>query len=97
MNFTAIVAGIGTTIVAISVQLFSKPLTESLPEFFDRNPNCLPEDVESYQNLVSSAFKKSESYRMVLIAVAGTYFIHRLCFELGRILIDAQLAAREKK
>lgn len=34
---------------------------------------------------------------MILIAIAGSYFVHRLCFELGRILWDGTRPAKEEK
>ena len=51
----------------------------SLTEFLDRNPECSPSDVESAQSLIRSCFKKTESFRLVLLAMAASFFICRLC------------------
>ena len=34
---------------------------------------------------------------MVLLAIAASFFINRLCTEVGRIIIDAQEGQREKE
>ena len=50
----------------------------SLTEFYDRNPDCTESDTESIKSLLHSCFKKTESFRLVLLAMAGAFFICRL-------------------
>ena len=63
---------------------------DSATEFFERNPECSPEDLASFTNIIRSSFKKTESFKLVLLAAAASFFIYRLCWELGRIIMDAQ-------
>ena len=63
--------------------------TNNLDEFLERNPECLKADSDSLEGLLRSSFKKTETFRIVLLAIAGSFFVHRLCFELGRIIIQA--------
>ena len=82
--------GAGLLLTALVTNHLMTAQRASLSEFFDLNPNCSPEDVESLQSLFHSIFKKTESFRLVLLAVAASFFICRLCQELGKILVDAQ-------
>ena len=96
MEFSLKIFCTGTlTTLLLTMPLYTA-IQDSLPEFYARNPDCSAEDTESAIGLLRSSFKKSESFRLVLLAMAGSFFIGRLCTELGRIIIDAQETAREK-
>lgn len=97
MNATLKIGGASVFLTALFSSTLYLSIQNSLTEFFSRNPGCVRDDTDSAMSLLKSSFKKSESFRLVLLAMCGAFFLSRLAFELGRILLTESEKQREKR
>ena len=97
MDFTLKAGSLAVLLAALYAMPLYQSVNDSLAEFFERNPECSQEDTESVLSLLNSAFKKSDLFKPTLLAVSGAFFLSRLFFELGRIILTAQERERQKK